>query len=177
MQEEQLLSKTQLKKQVEDKKDLGMQLTKLSSETLKKMGLDESLYEAIVFYKKINSNGALKRQVQYIGRLMRDTDTAPIEAFLARLRGDNTAHNALMQRLELLRERLVDNDQALTDLINQEPDLDVGALRTLIRNARKEKELNKPPKAYREMFQILKQHYAPSQSNAANETIVEDDDN
>lgn len=177
MQEEQLLSKTQLKKQVEDKKDLGMQLTKLSSETLKKMGLDESLYEAIVFYKKINSNGALKRQVQYIGRLMRDTDTAPIEAFLARLRGDNTAHNALMQRLELLRERLVDNDQALTDLINQEPDLDVGALRTLIRNARKEKELNKPPKAYREMFQILKQHYAPSQSNAANETIVKDDDN
>ena len=64
-----------------------------------------------------------------------------------------------MQRLEVLRERLVDNDDALTTLIKQEPDLDVVTVRTLIRNARKEKELNKAPKAYRELFQVLKQHY------------------
>ena len=159
MQEEEWVSKTQIKKQMDARQDLGMQLTKLSTDTLKKIGLDDQLYEAIVFYKKINSNGALKRQAQYIGRLMRDIDTAPIEAFLARLKGDNVAHNALMQRLELLRERLIESDQALTDLIKQEPTLDVGVLRTLIRNARKEKEANKAPKAYREIFQVLKQHF------------------
>ncbi len=61
---------------------------------VEKIGLDEDLYEAVVTYKKITSNGALKRQAQFIGRLMRDTDPAPIEAFLAKLRGDDAAHNA-----------------------------------------------------------------------------------
>lgn len=177
MQEEEFISKTQIKKQMDDRQDLGMQLTKLSTDTLKKIGLDESLYEAIVFYKKINSNGALKRQAQYIGRLMRDTDPAPIEAFLARLKGDNTAHNALMQRLELLRERLIDNDEALTTLINQEPDLDISTLRTLIRNARKEKELNKSPKARREIFQVLKQHFTAEKSSETDHDADEDEDN
>ncbi|AUZ05849.1 MULTISPECIES: ribosome biogenesis factor YjgA [Vitreoscilla] len=177
MQEEEFVSKTQIKKQMDDRQDLGMQLTKLSTDTLKKIGLDESLYEAIVFYKKINSNGALKRQAQYIGRLMRDTDPAPIEAFLARLKGDNTAHNALMQRLELLRERLIDNDEALTTLINQEPDLDIGTLRTLIRNARKEKELNKSPKARREIFQVLKQHFTAEKSSDNDNNADENEHN
>ena len=136
-----------------------MQLTKLSADVLKKIGLDEDLIEAVIFYKKINSNGALKRQAQYIGRLMRDTDPEPIQAYLNKLKGDNSEHNALMQRLELLRERLVDSDEALTKLLNEQSGIDIGTVRTLIRNARKEKEQNKPPKAYRELFQVLKQHY------------------
>lgn len=175
MNDEELVSKTQIKNEMNARQALGMELTKLSTDTLKKVGLDETLYEAIVFYKKINSNGALKRQAQYIGRLMRDTDPAPIQAFLDRLKGDNTAHNAMMQRLELLRERLVASDQALTDLINQEADLDVSVLRTLIRNARKEKEQNKPPKAYRELFQVLKQHYTRDVNNAEDTTESEDE--
>ena len=93
-QEDEWVSKTQMKKQMNDLQALGMELTKLSSDTLKKIGLDEELFEAIATYKKITSNSALKRQAQFIGRLMRDTDPAPIEAYLAKLRGDNTAHNA-----------------------------------------------------------------------------------
>ena len=159
MNEEELVSKTQNKKEMDDRQDLGMQLTKLSADVLKKIGLDEDLIEAVIFYKKINSNGALKRQAQYIGRLMRDTDPEPIQAYLNKLKGDNSEHNALMQRLELLRERLVDSDEALTKLLNEQSGIDIGTVRTLIRNARKEKEQNKPPKAYRELFQVLKQHY------------------
>lgn len=159
MNEEELVSKTQIKKEMDDRQDLGMQLTKLSADVLKKIGLDEDLIEAVIFYKKINSNGALKRQAQYIGRLMRDTDPEPIQAYLNKLKGDNSEHNALMQRLELLRERLVDSDEALTKLLNEQSGIDIGTVRTLIRNARKEKEQNKPPKAYRELFQVLKQHY------------------
>ena len=92
--EDEWVSKTQMKKQMNDLQALGMELTKLSSDTLKKIGLDEELFEAIATYKKITSNSALKRQAQFIGRLMRDTDPAPIEAYLAKLRGDNAAHNA-----------------------------------------------------------------------------------
>lgn len=98
-QEDEWVSKTQMKKQMNDLQALGMELTKLSSDTLKKIGLDEDLFEAIATYKKITSNSALKRQAQFIGRLMRDTDPAPIEAYLAKLRGDNTAHNAFCNAL------------------------------------------------------------------------------
>ena len=159
MSEEELVSKTQIKNEMNDRQALGMQLTKLAPDTLKKIGLSEELLEAVLFYKKITANGALKRQAQFIGRLMRDTDPEPIQAYLNKLKGDNAEHNAAMQRLELLRERLVESDDALTELISNKPELPISELRTLIRNARREKEQNKPPKAFRELFQLLKQHH------------------
>ena len=159
MSEEELVSKTQIKNEMSDRQALGMQLTKLAPDTLKKIGLSEELLEAVLFYKKITANGALKRQAQFIGRLMRDTDPEPIQAYLNKLKGDNAEHNAAMQRLELLRERLVESDDALTELISSKPELPISELRTLIRNARREKEQNKPPKAFRELFQLLKQHH------------------
>ena len=159
MSEEELVSKTQIKNEMSERQALGMQLTKLAPDTLKKIGLSEELLEAVLFYKKITANGALKRQAQFIGRLMRDTDPEPIQAYLNKLKGDNAEHNAAMQRLELLRERLVESDDALTELISNKPELPISELRTLIRNARREKEQNKPPKAYRELFQLLKQHH------------------
>ena len=159
MSEEELVSKTQIKNEMSDRQALGMQLTKLAPDTLKKIGLSEELLEAVLFYKKITANGALKRQAQFIGRLMRDTDPEPIQAYLNKLKGDNAEHNAAMQRLELLRERLVESDDALTELISNKPELPISELRTLIRNARREKEQNKPPKAFRELCQWLKQHH------------------
>ncbi len=159
MSEEELVSKTQIKNEMSDRQALGMQLTKLAPDTLKKIGLSEELLEAVLFYKKITANGALKRQAQFIGRLMRDTDPEPIQAYLNKLKGDNAEYNAAMQRLELLRERLVESDDALTELISNKPELPISELRTLIRNARREKEQNKPPKAFRELFQLLKQHH------------------
>ena len=159
MSEEELVSKTQIKNAMNERQALGMQLTKLAPDTLKKIGLSEELLEAVLFYKKITANGALKRQAQFIGRLMRDTDPEPIQAYLNKLKGDNAEHNAAMQRLELLRERLLESDDALTELISNKPELPISELRTLIRNARREKEQNKPPKAFRELFQLLKQHH------------------
>ena len=159
MSEEELVSKTQIKNEMNERQALGMQLTKLAPDTLKKIGLSEELLEAVLFYKKITANGALKRQAQFIGRLMRDTDPEPILAYLNNLKGDNAEHNAAMQRLELLRERLIESDDVLTELIADKPELPISELRTLIRNARREKEQNKPPKAFRELFQLLKQHH------------------
>ncbi len=155
-QDDGWVSKTQKKKQMNALQDLGVKLTRLSPDTLKKIGLPEDLLQAVLEHKKITANGALKRQTQYIGRLMREIDPAPIEAYLAKLRGDNQAHNAYMQRLEMLRERLLADDAALTELVAKQPHIDVAALRTLIRNARKERELAKPPKAFRALFQQLR---------------------
>ncbi len=150
------LSKTQIKKQMDELQDLGLELTKLSADVLKKMNLPEDLLTAVIQHKQITANGALKRQIQYIGRLMRDVDPEPIENFLARLRGDNVAYNAFLQRIELWREKLLESDQALSGFIEEYPQTDSASLRTHIRNARKEKEQNKPPKAFRTVFQLLK---------------------
>ena len=165
--ETEWVSKTQKKNQMTALQQLGVRLTKLSADTLKKIGLPEDLLEALLAHKKITSNSALKRQTQYIGRLMRDVDPAPIEAYLARLAGDNVAHNAFLQRMEQWRERLLAQDDALTLLLDEHPQLDPVEVRTLIRNARKEKELNKPPKAYRALFQLLKAAHGQSETEAA----------
>ena len=168
-QEDEWVSKTQMKKQMNDLQALGMELTKLSSDTLKKIGLDEDLFEAIATYKKITSNSALKRQAQFIGRLMRDTDPAPIEAYLAKLRGDNAAHNAFLQRVEQARTRLLADDGAITQFIADFPQADAGKLRTLIRNTKKEQEQNKPPKNFRALFQEIKAVMEAGQSDASGE--------
>ena len=167
--EDEWVSKTQMKKQMNDLQALGMELTKLSSDTLKKIGLDEELFEAIATYKKITSNSALKRQAQFIGRLMRDTDPAPIEAYLAKLRGDNAAHNAFLQRVEQARTRLLANDGAITQFMADFPQADAGKLRTLIRNTKKEQEQNKPPKNFRALFQEIKAVMEAGQSDASEE--------
>ena len=168
-QEDEWVSKTQMKKQMNDLQALGMELTKLSSDTLKKIGLDEELFEAIATYKKITSNSALKRQAQFIGRLMRDTDPAPIEAYLAKLRGDNAAHNAFLQRVEQARTRLLADDGAITQFMANFPQADAGKLRTLIRNTKKELDKNKPPKNFRALFQEIKAVMEAGQSDASEE--------
>ena len=168
-QEDEWVSKTQMKKQMNDLQALGMELTKLSSDTLKKIGLDEELFEAIATYKKITSNSALKRQAQFIGRLMRDTDPAPIEAYVAKLRGDNAAHNAFLQRVEQARTRLLADDGAITQFMADFPQADAGKLRTLIRNTKKEQEQNKPPKNFRALFQEIKAVMEAGQSDASEE--------
>ena len=149
-QEDEWVSKTQMKKQMNDLQALGMELTKLSSDTLKKIGLDEELFEAIATYKKITSNSALKRQAQFIGRLMRDTDP-------------------FLQRIEQARTRLLADDGAITQFMADFPQADAGKLRTLIRNTKKEQEQNKPPKNFRALFQEIKAVMEAGQSDASEE--------
>lgn len=122
-----------------------------------KIGLDEELFEAIATYKKITSNSALKRQAQFIGRLMRDTDPAPIEAYLAKLRGDNTAHNAFLQRIEQARTRLLADDGAITQFMADFPQADAGKLRTLIRNTKKSRNKTSRRKTSARCSKKLKQ--------------------
>ena len=98
---EQPLSKTKIKKQMNDLQDLGLRLTHFAKDTLLKVGLPENIVQATCDYRKITSNAALKRQAQYIGRLMReasDEEVATIRNYLAVIDGDNAAHNAQMKR-------------------------------------------------------------------------------
>ena len=155
-------SKTKAKEEVEALQLLGKRLVGVGNDRLKKLQIPESLRDAVLDAKKITSHGALRRQMQYIGKLMRDVDTDPIQEMLDELDGISNKANARFHALEKLRDRLLEDEGVITTLKNDYPDLDVSALRTLRRNALKEQAEQKPPKAYRAIFQSLKSLTAPT---------------
>ncbi|MFM8339995.1 MAG: ribosome biogenesis factor YjgA [Fluviibacter sp.] len=163
-------SKTKAKEEVEALQDLGKRLVAVGNDRLKKLDIPESLLDAVLEAKRISSHGALRRQMQYIGKLMRDVDTDPIQEMLDELDGISNKANARFHALEKLRDRLIEDEAVITTLKNDYPDLDVSALRTLRRNAIKEQTEQKPPKAYRAIFQLLK-----SLASAETETSEADD--
>ncbi|MBI3903622.1 MAG: DUF615 domain-containing protein [Nitrosomonadales bacterium] len=150
-------SKTKIKKQMHELQDLGEQLVALSKDQLKEVDIPETLRDAIHEAKRITKFGALKRQMQYIGRLMRDVEPEPIIAKLDMWNGKSHQHTAYLHRLERWRERLLEDESALTELLAEHPGADAQRLRALIRNALKEKDLLKPPRNYREIFQVLRE--------------------
>ena len=155
-------SKTKAKEEVEALQALGRRLVGVGNDRLKKLDIPESLRDAVLDAKKITSHGALRRQMQYIGKLMRDVDTDPIQEMLDELDGVSNKATARFHALEKLRDRLLEDEGVITTLKNDYPDLDVSALRTLRRNAIKELAEQKPPKAYRAIFQCLKSLTAPA---------------
>lgn len=153
----ELISKTKLKAAADAQQAIGKKLVDLSKEKLLKLNLPETLFEAIQEAKRLTANGAIRRQLQYIGRLMREVDTAPIEDQLHRWEGKHTEENAYFHQLENWRTRMLQNPQAVADFIAAYPATDSQQLRTLIRNAQKEAAANKPPKSSRELFKLLRE--------------------
>ena len=153
-------SKSELKRQMTERQKLAEVLAALSSDALKTIPLDEAIKTAIAETNKIKSFEAIRRHKQYLGKLMRFLDEEELAAIQKRLdaiQGVSKAETAKLHFLENYRDRLIAHDDAFTKMIEQYPDMDIQNMRTLIRNARKEKELNKPPKAYREIFRVLKE--------------------
>jgi len=154
--DEEILSKTKRKKEMHALQALGAALVDLSESVLQGMNLDKGLLEAVLAAKRITSHEARRRQVQYIGRLMRDLDPEPVRERLAQLEGHSAQASAHHRRLEALRERLVGDDEALTEFAEAHPGADLQQLRALIRRVRHERDAGKPPRAYRELFRFLK---------------------
>ena len=158
IEEELPPSKTKVKQQMHDLQHLGEQLIGLPADKLAELDLPENLLDAIREIKRISHSkfGAQKRQRQYIGRLMREVEPAPIIAKLEAWSGNSREHNAWLHLVERWRDRLLEDEGALTELLADHPGADAQHLRSLIRNAHKEKEQGKPPKSYREIFQALR---------------------
>jgi len=155
-EDQQPLSKTRRKAAMHALQDLGQELLALSNDRLAQLDLPEILFDAIREGKRISAHGAMARHRQYIGKLMREIDTAPISEQLARWKGLHQEDNARFHQLEKWRERLLQDDQALSELLARYPQADSQHLRTLIRNARKEAEQMKPPRSSRELFKQLR---------------------
>ena len=151
-------SKTQMKRDSEALQALGEELVNLKPTELVKVPLDDSLQEAIALAHRLKGKReAWRRHMQFIGRLMRSRDTTEIEQALEVIRSRHVIGNARMHKLEQLRERLIEQgDDAINELLGKFHELDRRKLRQLVRQAKKERLDNKPPAAYRELFQYLR---------------------
>lgn len=136
---------------------LGAALVELSAAHLAHMALPEDLARAVHEARRIRSHEARRRQLQLIGRLMRALDAAPIRAQLAAVEGGSAAERARHQRLEHWRARLMEDDDALTEFAGTHRVADLQNLRALLRNARKEQKEGRPPRAYRELFRVIRE--------------------
>ena len=166
-------SKTKAKEEMDALQELGKRLVEVSNDRLKKLDIPEILADAVREAKRISAFGALRRQMQYIGKLMRDVDVDPIQEMLDEIDGVSNKANARFHALEKQRDKLLADESVITASKNQHPDLDVTALRTLRRNALKEQAEQKPPKAYRAIFQLLKSLEQANSTEA--ETPAEED--
>lgn len=150
------VSKSEIKRDSEHLKKLGTELIELTPQNLEKIPLDDDLKDAIRQAQGFKLE-ARRRQIQFIGKLLRNRDPEPIQDALDKVKNRHNQQQALLHKLELVRDQLVNmGDASLNHLMGEYPDLDRQHLRTLIRGAQKEKEANKPAKNYREIFQYLK---------------------
>lgn len=150
-------SKTQRKKQMTALQDLGAELIELSEQQLAQIGLPDNLHDAVIAARQVNKFEARRRQLQYIGKLMRTVDAGPIRAQLDIWKATSREHISWLHQIERWRERLLADEAALQELAGECPHADIQQLRTLIRNTLREREMHKPPKSYRALFQSLRE--------------------
>lgn len=150
-------SKSQLKREMTALQDLGAELAALSKERLAKIDMPERLRDALLDAQRFTRHEARRRQMQFIGKLMRDIDAVPLQAAMDEIKGVSDAANIRQHRLERLRARLMEDEAVFAEVARDFPAADVQRLRQLRRNALKETLQNKPPRAFRELFRALRE--------------------
>lgn len=148
-------SKTRRKKDMLALQDLGARLVDLEAARLAALDLPERLVDAIAQLRTITKHEARRRQVQYIGRLMRDVDPEPLRAALDRERALSHAERAQFAAAERWRDRLIDDARAVDDFVAEHPGTDKGKLTELVTRARGERVGGGPPHARRALFRLV----------------------
>jgi ribosome-associated protein len=160
-------SKTQLKAEADEKQALGEALLTLRADLMARLDLPEKLIDAIAQAKKITNFEGKRRQMQFIGKLMRPLDTEPIRAAIDEQKNGSAQLTLALHLAEQWRDKLIASDDALGDWLAEHPDTDAQQLRALVRQARKDAKPEKPGeaprhgKSYREIFQLVREALAP----------------
>ena len=157
MDEDLQISKTQRKRAMQELQDLGEELVALTPDRLAGLDLPVRLLDAVLDAKRISKFGALRRQMQYVGRLMRDADADAIRSQLDVWNGTSVAETARLHAIERWRTRLIEDELALGELLGRFPQADAQRLRTLVRNVKRESAAKKPPRSFRELFRELRE--------------------
>ena len=156
-------SRSKLKAESDALQKLGIQLLDLPESRLKKLDLPEKLFDAVQEAKRISNFEGKRRQMQYIGKLMRKVDAEPIEAAVVAAKKGSATETLMLHKAEVWRDNLIAQDGAFEQWMNEFPETDTQHLRSLIRQAKKAivpdagaGEAQRQAKVYREIFQIVK---------------------
>lgn len=153
-------SKTALKAQSHALQVLGRELSELPADRLAALDMPEPLREAIQTYQRTRSHEGRRRQLQYVGKLMRTADEAPLREAAAAAALGSAKETLLLHEAERWREALIDDDAALTRWVAEHPDTDAQHLRSLVRAARRDRAQQasdqRQPKSFRELFQFIR---------------------
>nr|WP_295082836.1 ribosome biogenesis factor YjgA [uncultured Roseateles sp.] len=152
-------SKSQLKREMIELQDLGEDLLTLPASRIEPLNLPEILADAIKAAKKITAHEGRRRQMQYIGKLMRRVDPAPLREAVAAFKLGHAKDSLALHQSEAWRERLLKDDAALQSFIQEHDGIDVQQLRSLVRAARKDAAQvpeKRSGRAYRDLFQFIK---------------------
>lgn len=172
-------SKTELKAQAAEMQKLGEALLTLRADLMARLDLPEKLIDSIAQAKKITSFEGKRRQMQFIGKLMRQLDPEPIKAAIDEQQNGSAKLTLILHQTETWRDELIASDEALEKWLIQHPETDIQQLRALIRQARKDAKPEKPGeaarhgKSYREIFQLVKDalnQELPAQETPDNDT-------
>ena len=167
-------SKSRRKRDMLELQKLGEELLTFPAAALREMGLPEPLFEALESARRIKAHGGRRRQLQYIGKLMRTLDTAPIRAAIASRQHQETIRTRAFHRLERLREALIDDvEAALAGVLGEFPAADRQQLRRLARQARTERENHQPPRAARALFRYLRELQEQCRLNPADPQLIQ----
>jgi len=152
-------SKTRLKQQSHALQKLGMALAELSDTRLQRLQLPERLFDALVQYRETRTHEGRRRQLQYVGKLMREVDAMPLHEAVAEARLGSARETLLLHEAERWRDALLADDEALTRWMHAHADCDAQRLRSLVRAARRETALppeQRNPRSQRELFQLIR---------------------
>lgn len=155
-------SKTQLKKESHELQELGQALVDLPDKRLDDLAIDDTLLEAIREYKRTRSHEGRRRQMQYIGKLMRRADPAPLREAVAAMQLGRAKDALALHEAERWRGELIASDDALTRFTAAHPEADLQQLRSLIRAARKDAAATpeqRSGRAYRELFKFIREQH------------------
>lgn len=150
------LSKSQRKRDALALQSLAESLTRLPDSQLEGIPLPEDVREAVLGARSLD-RGAYRRQIRYLGRLLRACDATPIKSAVDACVSASHEDKARQKRLERWRERLLEEgDAAVAALLDEYPRADAQQLRQLLRNARKERAEGRAPRSFRELFRLLR---------------------
>jgi ribosome-associated protein len=168
-------SRNELKKQMQDLQELGEAVASLPPDRLDKLAIDERLRDAIDELRRTRSFEGKRRQIQYIGKLMKHENPEPLREAVASYRVGSATDTLALHQAEYWRDQLLAADDALASWVKEHPATDVQQLRSLVRAARKEKlePGERHGRAYRDLFKVVKEQMQAIPDSEAGEAAAD----
>tara|TARA_B100000795_G_scaffold198244_1_gene152111 strand:+ start:35 stop:532 length:498 start_codon:yes stop_codon:yes gene_type:complete len=156
LDKDSVTSKTELKKDSKKIQQFGRKISELTINNIETFKFPLNIYEATIDLKNLKSNSAKKRQVQYLGKLLREIDLTDAFIIMKQLKVSSQKEIQRNNIIEGWRNKLLNNNNSITEFVDEYPEIDRQSLRQTISNAQKEKIKNKPPKYSRQLFKLIK---------------------